>query len=58
MADFYVFYISNFAICVFSKAVSMFEDDEWFNAVERPRDREDLFHSCLDELLENVSFFE
>lgn len=35
-----------------SKAVSMFEDDERFNAVERPRDREDLFHSYLDELLE------
>ncbi|XP_057973871.1 pre-mRNA-processing protein 40A isoform X2 [Malania oleifera] len=35
-----------------SKAVTMFEDDERFKAVERARDREDLFHSYLDELQE------
>ncbi|KAJ4797746.1 Pre-mRNA-processing protein 40A [Rhynchospora pubera] len=33
-----------------SKAITMFEEDERFSAVERPRDREDLFESYLDEL--------
>ncbi|KAL6010577.1 hypothetical protein ACLOJK_001011 [Asimina triloba] len=33
-----------------SKAVTMFEGDERFNAVERQRDREDLFESYLLEL--------
>ncbi|XP_078168020.1 pre-mRNA-processing protein 40A [Carex rostrata] len=33
-----------------SKAITMFEGDERFSAVERPRDREDLFESYLDEL--------
>ncbi|XP_077253317.1 pre-mRNA-processing protein 40A isoform X2 [Tasmannia lanceolata] len=33
-----------------SKAVTIFEDDERFTAVERPRDREDLFESYLVEL--------
>ncbi|KAM0951753.1 putative WW domain, FF domain, WW domain superfamily, FF domain superfamily protein [Dioscorea sansibarensis] len=33
-----------------SKAVSMFEDDERFSAVERTRDREDLFEAYLLEL--------
>ncbi|KAG9451749.1 hypothetical protein H6P81_004653 [Aristolochia fimbriata] len=33
-----------------SKAVTMFEADERFNAVERSRDREDLFESYLVEL--------
>ncbi|CAJ1972782.1 unnamed protein product [Sphenostylis stenocarpa] len=33
-----------------SKAISMFENDERFNAVERPRDREDLFESYMVEL--------
>ncbi|XP_010273523.1 PREDICTED: pre-mRNA-processing protein 40A [Nelumbo nucifera] len=33
-----------------SKAISMFEDDERFKAVERPRDREDLFENYLVEL--------
>ncbi|XP_057425480.1 pre-mRNA-processing protein 40A isoform X2 [Lotus japonicus] len=33
-----------------SKAIIMFENDERFNAVERPRDREDLFESYLVEL--------
>ncbi|XP_042451540.1 pre-mRNA-processing protein 40A-like isoform X3 [Zingiber officinale] len=32
------------------KAISMFEDDERFSAVERPREREDLFESYLVEL--------
>ncbi|KAJ1384756.1 FF domain [Sesbania bispinosa] len=33
-----------------SKAISMFENDERFNAVERLRDREDLFESYMVEL--------
>ncbi|XP_042492761.1 pre-mRNA-processing protein 40A-like isoform X2 [Macadamia integrifolia] len=33
-----------------SKAISMFEDDERFKAVERARDREDLFENYLVEL--------
>ncbi|KAL2317863.1 hypothetical protein Fmac_031739 [Flemingia macrophylla] len=33
-----------------SKAMSMFENDDRFNAVERPRDREDLFESYMVEL--------
>ncbi|XP_027332843.1 pre-mRNA-processing protein 40A isoform X2 [Abrus precatorius] len=33
-----------------SKAISLFENDERFNAVERPRDREDLFESYMVEL--------
>ncbi|EXC51391.1 Pre-mRNA-processing factor 40-A-like protein [Morus notabilis] len=33
-----------------SKAVSMFENDERFKAVERARDREDLFESYIVEL--------
>ncbi|KAK7291040.1 hypothetical protein RIF29_05900 [Crotalaria pallida] len=33
-----------------SKATSMFESDERFKAVERPRDREDLFESYMVEL--------
>lgn len=33
-----------------SKAILMFEDDERFKAVERPREREDLFENYLVEL--------
>lgn len=33
----------------------MFEGDERFSAVERPRDREDLFESYLDELQKKVN---
>lgn len=33
-----------------SKAIAIFEDDERFKAVERPRDREDLFESYLVDL--------
>ncbi|CAN6162283.1 unnamed protein product [Urochloa humidicola] len=33
-----------------SKAILMFEDDERFKAVERPREREDLFENYLLEL--------
>ncbi|WOK94974.1 pre-mRNA-processing protein 40A-like isoform X1 [Canna indica] len=33
-----------------SKAITMFENDERFSAVERPREREDLFESYLVEL--------
>lgn len=34
----------------------MFEGDERFSAVERPRDREDLFESYLDDLQKKVGF--
>ncbi|KAL2561790.1 hypothetical protein GLYMA_20G135800v4 [Glycine max] len=34
-----------------SKAVSIFENDERFKAVERDRDRRDMFESFLEELL-------
>ena len=37
-----------------SKAILMFEDDERFKAVERPREREDLFESYLVELHKKV----
>lgn len=37
-----------------SKAVSMFENDERFKAVERARDREDLFESYIVELERKV----
>ncbi|XP_006644254.2 pre-mRNA-processing protein 40A isoform X2 [Oryza brachyantha] len=33
-----------------SKAITMFEDDKRFSAVERPREREDLFENYLMEL--------
>ncbi|XP_020581974.1 pre-mRNA-processing protein 40A [Phalaenopsis equestris] len=33
-----------------SKAITMFENDERFSAVDRPRDREDLFDNYLVEL--------
>lgn len=35
---------------LFSKAVTMFENDERFKAVERERDRRDLFDAYLQEL--------
>ncbi|EEC70813.1 hypothetical protein OsI_02277 [Oryza sativa Indica Group] len=38
-----------------SKAITMFEDDERFSAVERPREREDLFESYLMELQKKTS---
>ncbi len=38
----------------FSKAVTMFENDERFKAVERERDRRDLFDAHLQELEGNV----
>ena len=37
-----------------SKAVSIFENDERFKAVERDRDRRDMFESFLEELLNKV----
>lgn len=37
-----------------SKAVNMFENDERFKAVERTRDREDLFESYMVELERKV----
>nr|GMD84951.1 pre-mRNA-processing protein 40A isoform X1 [Ipomoea batatas]GMD93882.1 pre-mRNA-processing protein 40A isoform X1 [Ipomoea batatas] len=38
-----------------SKAVTMFEDDERFKAVEREADREDLFRNYLVDLQKKVS---
>ncbi|KAK7353271.1 hypothetical protein VNO80_18715 [Phaseolus coccineus] len=37
-----------------SKAMSIFENDERFKAVERDRDRRDMFESFLEELLNKV----
>lgn len=37
-----------------SKAVTLFEDDERFSAVERPREREDLFETYRLELQKKV----
>lgn len=37
-----------------SKATTMFEDDERFKAVDRPREREDLFENYLVELQKKV----
>ena len=37
-----------------SKAESIFENDERFQAVERDRDRRDLFESFLEELKNKV----
>ena len=39
---------------VISKAITMFENDERFNAVEKSRDREDLFESYMVELERKV----
>lgn len=38
-----------------SKAVTMFENDERFKAVERARDREDLFENYIVELERKVT---
>lgn len=39
---------------VSSKAVTMFEDDERFKAVEKEADREDLFRTYLVDLQKKV----
>ena len=39
-----------------SKAVTLFENDERFKAVERERDRRDLIETYLQELEEKVYF--
>lgn len=44
-------------LCLISKAVSMFENDERFKAVERARDREDLFESYIVELERKVTVY-
>jgi hypothetical protein len=41
-----------FSLC--SKAITMFEDDERFSAVDRPREREDLFENYLVDLQKKV----
>lgn len=43
-------------ICVISKAIDMFQDDDRFKAVERARDREDLFDNFMVELQKKVKF--
>lgn len=40
-----------------SKAATMFENDERFKDVERPRDREDLFESYIVELERKVTIY-
>lgn len=40
----------------FSKAVTMFEDDERYKAVEREKDRKDFFENYIDELRQKVCF--
>jgi hypothetical protein len=54
-------YIWNLAIDFFlgnqcSKAVAIFENDERFKAVERDRDRKDMFDSFLEELVNKVYY--
>ncbi|XP_057466091.1 pre-mRNA-processing protein 40A-like isoform X3 [Actinidia eriantha] len=46
------FYFSNYDyLCSMScKAIAIFEDDERFKAVERAKDREDLFEDYIEEL--------
>jgi hypothetical protein len=39
-----------------SKAVTLFENDERFKAIERERDRKDLIETYLQELEEKVNF--
>ena len=47
--------LANWKICMtFSKAESLFESDERFKAVERDRDRRDLFESHIEELKKEV----
>lgn len=48
---------SNLKFLFDSKAISMFENDERFKAVERGRDREDLFESYIVELERKVMMF-
>lgn len=45
---------SNQSFTMISKAVTMFENDERFKAVDRARDREDLFESYMVELERKV----
>lgn len=45
---------SNYSSTLISKAASMFENDERFKAIERARDREDLFESYMVELERKV----
>lgn len=49
-------YFLNFSTII-SKAVSAFEDDERFIAVERAKDREDLFEDYILELEKKVTSF-
>jgi len=37
-----------------SKAIIMFEDDDRFKAVEKPKDRQELFENYLVELQKKV----
>lgn len=51
-----IFDVSTKPFWVISKAVDMFQDDERFKAVERSRDREDLFENFIMELQKKVKF--
>ena len=50
---YYLFFQLSF-IYLISKAVTLFENDERFKAVERARDKEDLFESYIVELERKV----
>nr|GMC83577.1 pre-mRNA-processing protein 40A [Ipomoea batatas]GMC87695.1 pre-mRNA-processing protein 40A [Ipomoea batatas] len=39
-----------------SKAISIFENDERYKAVERAKDREDLYQDYIEELDKKVNF--
>ena len=58
LLDFNLFFLVGgaliFSCSPCSKAILMFEDDERFKAVERPREREDLFENYLVELHKKV----
>lgn len=47
-------HISILGDCETSKAITLFEDDERFKAVERPADREDLYKIYLVDLHKKV----
>ena len=50
-----VLYVTIELLSLISKAATMFENDERFKAVERTRDKEDLFESYIVELERKVT---
>lgn len=49
-----IFFLPLFFRTSLSKAIAIFENDERFKAVERDRDRKDMFDSFLEELIIKV----